>query len=101
MELSPLEQACLRHDVLVTTVDNPINPFVDFEGWMNLDIAMGYDTCGLVSQMFMGYDNMSDEDQAIEYARMIRDLFAHDPLGVYTLAKRPSWRKVPSAASNE
>ena len=51
--------------------------------------------------MFMGYDNMSDEDQAIEYARMIRDLFANDPLGVYTLAKRPSWREVPSAASNE
>nr|DAQ77779.1 MAG TPA: hypothetical protein [Caudoviricetes sp.] len=101
MILSPLEQACLRHDVLVTTVDNPINPFVDFEGWMNLDIAMGYDTCSLVNQMFMGYDNMSDEDQAIEYARMIRDLFAHDPLGVYTLAKRPSWREVPSTSAVE
>lgn len=101
MALSPLEQACLRHDVLVTTVDNPINPFVDFTGWMNLDIAMGYDTCGLVNQMFMGYDNMSDEDQAIEYARMIRDLFTNDPLGVYTLAKRPSWCKVPAASSNE
>ena len=38
---------------------------------------------------------MSEYDQAVEYARVIREVFRIDVLNEYTLATKPSWVQVP------
>jgi hypothetical protein len=36
---------------MLTTIDNPINPFKDWDSWYNMDIALGHDTCGLLNRV--------------------------------------------------
>lgn len=38
-------------DFKLTTVDNPYSPFEDFEAWLAEDLAMGYDTLGLIARL--------------------------------------------------
>lgn len=33
-------------DYMLTTYDNPINPFTHFEAWMKEDLRLGHDCCG-------------------------------------------------------
>lgn len=80
-----------NNEVLLTTTDNPFNPFVDFDSWYAEDLRLGYDTCGLIARLYVDYPDMSSADQAIEYARVIRAIFQLDVMNVYTLVKRPSW----------
>ena len=91
MEYTPLEKLIAEDKVMLTTVDNPINPFVDFEGWMTEDMRLGYNTCQLVDRLYYGYADMSEFDKVLEYADVIRDLFKMDVTNRYTLAIKPDW----------
>lgn len=55
----------------LTTVDNPFNPFLQWDDWYAYDMMMGYDTCGLI----MRYAPCSEEnftekenEEQIQYA---------------------------------
>lgn len=95
MQLTPLESRVAKHEVLLTTVDNPINPFVDFDAWHSEDLRLGHDTCGLIARLYVDYPDMSEYEQVVEYARVIREVFRIDVLNEYTLAIKPSWVEVP------
>lgn len=88
MELSALEQLAYDGKILLTTKDNYINPFVDFEAWFDEDIRLGHNTCGLLARLFVGSSNMSDKAFAIEYVRCIREIFKYDVLNVFTIVKK-------------
>lgn len=88
MELSALEQLAYDGKILLTTRDNYVNPFVDFESWFDEDIRLGHNTCGLLASLFVGSSNMSDEAFAIEYVRCIREIFKFDVLNVFTIVKK-------------
>ena len=34
---------------MLSTIDNPFNPFVDFDSWKNFDEDQGYNTCEYLS----------------------------------------------------
>lgn len=36
---------------LLTTTDNPYNPFTDWISWYIQDLRLGYDTCGLIARL--------------------------------------------------
>lgn len=42
----------------LTTVDNPYNPFTQFDDWYDYDMMKGYNTCGLI----MKYAPCSEEN---------------------------------------
>ena len=37
-------------DVMLTTKDNPYNPFTEFNAWFKFDMLNGYNSCGLLSK---------------------------------------------------
>ena len=59
-------------DVMVTTKDNPWNPFTNFDEWYAWDVSMGYNTCGILGRLAKTSrelpDSMNEEaiDEAIE-----------------------------------
>lgn len=36
---------------MLTTVDNPFNPFDQFEEWYQFDVANGYNTCAYLARL--------------------------------------------------
>ena len=97
MEYTPLESRVARNEIMLTTTDNPINPFVNFDAWYAEDMRLGHDTCGLIARLYVDTRDMSSADQAIEYARVVREIFSMDVLNIYTFAVRPSYVKVDVA----
>lgn len=57
-------------DHMLTTFDNPFNPFKDFEAWWKYDLILGHDCCGLLARVSRTSDLFSDEinDKLIEDA---------------------------------
>lgn len=51
---------------LLTTIDNPYNPFTQWLKWYYEDQALGYDTPGLLARMAVSSTDLNDE--AIESA---------------------------------
>lgn len=67
----------------LTTLDNPFNPLLDFEHWLQFDIQKGYGTIELLGRITRTSDSLSDEenDEAIETA--IDEIVDNDITGLY------------------
>ena len=46
---------------MLTTLNNPHNPFTEWEQWLITDIRLGYNTCGLISRICKGSDSLDDD----------------------------------------
>ena len=70
-------------DVMLTTIDNPFDPFEDFTSWFMFDIEKGYNSCGRLMRIAKVTDDMSQKeyDEAIETA--IDELIIIDFLDIY------------------
>ena len=57
-------------DVMLTTVDNPYDPFEEFSKWFTWDTTQGYNTSGLVARLARTTDEFGDskQEQMIEDA---------------------------------
>lgn len=72
-----------KRRVNITTIDNPFDPFDDFENWFDYDVEKGYYTCQLLARFAKTNDLMTDqeEEEAIEEA--IDRIIEFDPLNIY------------------
>lgn len=68
---------------MLTTMDNPYNPFDDFTSWFLFDIEKGYNTCGRLARLANVSDEMSVEEQNAEIERAMDTLIKRDFLNVY------------------
>ena len=70
-------------DVMLTTIDNPYNPFTQFDEWLLYDMQKGYNTINYLARVCPTSDSLSqaDEDAAIEYA--IDEICRLNILGIY------------------
>ena len=62
----------------LTTVDNPFNPFDDFNQWFMFDIEKGYDCCGLLARMANYSDDLTDSEEELETERAIDKIIKLD-----------------------
>lgn len=72
-----------NRQVLLTTNDNPYNPFENFIEWFMFDTEKGYNTCGKLDRLVKIVDGMSELEKEIEYERAIDTLIKIDPLDLY------------------
>ena len=47
----------MEEPVMLTTFDNPFNPFTEFEDWFAFDQSKGYNTCNFLAR----FANTSEE----------------------------------------
>lgn len=70
-------------DYMLTTVDNPFNPFTDFDHWISFDSFNRYNTCGLLDRLTITSDELFDELQSIDIETGMNEIISNDPLGLY------------------
>lgn len=51
----------MEEDFMLTTFDNPFNPFTEFDSWWKYDMRLRHDCCGLLARTANTSDLFSDE----------------------------------------
>lgn len=72
----------------ITTVDNPFDPFDDFEQWFLFDVTKGYNTCDYLGRVARTSDSLSDAENAEAVEKAIDDIIKYDVMNVYRKVKR-------------
>ena len=49
-------------EVRITTIDNPFNPFTEWDEWFNFDLQKGYRTCEQLASITFLSDQLSDSE---------------------------------------
>ena len=68
-----------ENDFMLTTFDNPFNPFDDFEIWWKTDLLLGYDCCGLLAKEASISSIVSEEQNEIEIDRAMNEICRRFP----------------------
>lgn len=75
-------------EVMITTFDNPYNPFKQFNEWFLFDVEMGYYTCNYLARIVKTTDDMTDKEINEEIERAIDEIILYNPLNIYKKIKR-------------
>ena len=64
---------------MLTTVDNPWNPFTDFASWWRYDVDHGYNSCSVLARFARLSDALTEEEREEETKRAIDEIVKFDP----------------------
>lgn len=70
-------------DFMLTTIDNPFNPFDDFTSWLMFDKEKGYNTCEKLARIANLPDNLSEKEKNDEIDRAMDEIIKYDFLEIY------------------
>lgn len=73
-------------EYMLTTYDNPFDPFTRFQEWLAYDNAMGYNTSAFLDRVAYQSDDLSEPDQELVIQNAIDEIVRENVLGM--------WRKV-------
>ena len=73
----------MAKECMLSTIDNPVNPFVDFDAWLSYDKDYGYNSCERLARIAQIFDDMSELEIDCEIERAIDEIIKYDILGVY------------------
>lgn len=77
-----------NQQINITTVDNPFDPFDEFDKWFDFDIEKGYYTCSKLARLVPDTDDMTPEEEEKEIEKAINRLIEIDPLDLYRKVTR-------------
>lgn len=49
--------------MMLSTFDNPFNPFTNFDEWLSFDLSKGYFTCALLGRVAKTSIDLSDSEE--------------------------------------
>ena len=68
---------------MLTTVDNPFNPFIDYDKWNAYDEAQGYYTSNFLARVVVTSSEISEADQDLAIENAIDEILKENVLGIY------------------
>ena len=74
--------------VMLTTVDNPYNPFDNFKSWFLFDVQKGYNSCSYLARIARTSEIMSEQENDEEIERAIDEIIEKDFLNLYIKVKQ-------------
>lgn len=75
-------------ECMLTTFDNPFDPFDQFDSWYQFDLDKGYSSCSYLSRIARTSDQLSDEENNKEVERAIDEIIKYDFMNIYKKVKR-------------
>lgn len=73
---------------MLTTVDNPYDPFTHFTEWFMYDVEKGYNTCGYLARIANTSDELTDQETDREIERAIDEIIKYDFMNIYKKVKK-------------
>lgn len=78
----------METEVMLTTFDNPYDPFDDFDQWYSFDKQMHYDTCEKIARIARSFEDFSTIEEKKETERAIDEIIDNDFLNIYVKVTR-------------
>ena len=75
-------------ETMLTTFDNPYDPFDNFDEWFMFDVNKGYYTCSLLARIAKSSEDFSVTEDKLETERAIDEIINHDFLNIYKKVTR-------------
>ena len=76
-----------RPEYMLTTVDNPYDPFTQWDEWYAWDQSAGYHTPGLLARVAMVSDDLPETDQYLAVQQAIDEIVRENVLGIFRKVK--------------
>ena len=73
----------MSNDCMLTTFDNPYDPFEQFSSWFLFDVEKGYNTCSYIARIANIPDDYTQKEENDEIERAIDEIIEHDFMNIY------------------
>jgi hypothetical protein len=74
---------------MLTTVDNPYNPFTQFDEWYQFDESSGYFTTQYLARLTLTSPELSESDESIAIENAIDEIVKENINGMYRKVEAP------------
>ena len=81
-----------NEEVMLTTLDNPYNPFTQFDEWFEFDTSKGYNTCSYLARITKTSDSLSEADEDAAILLAIDEIVSLNVLGIYLKVTRSTFK---------
>ena len=78
----------MSNEFMLTTIDNPFDPFEEFTSWFLFDVEKGYNTCSRLARIANISDELSEKEVDEEIERAIDEIIKYDFMNIYKKVKR-------------
>jgi uncharacterized lipoprotein YddW (UPF0748 family) len=75
-------------DYMLTTIDNPFNPFTQFNEWFMWDVNAGYNSSALLARIANVSNSLSEPDQAQAILDAIDEIVSENVNGMFIKVSR-------------
>lgn len=80
---------------MLSTVDNPYDPFSQYDEWLAYDEQHGYYTNSFLARIVISSDDLSDVDQNLARERAIDAIVIENSLGIYRKVSEENIPAIP------
>lgn len=80
----------MANKCMLTTFDNPYDPFKNYTNWLMCDIERGHGCCELLGRRARTSDQLSDDENDAEIERAIDEIIYNDFQNIYKKVKQLS-----------
>lgn len=77
-----------RETYMLTTFDNPFDPFTQWDEWLVWDMGAGYNSCGLLDRIARNSNELSEADQFAIIQGAIDEIVTENVSGAHKKVKR-------------
>ena len=78
----------MESECMLTTFDNPFDPFEQFTSWFLFDVEKGYNTCSYLARIVKLSDDFTQKERDEEIERAIDEIIKYDFMNIYKKVKR-------------
>ena len=73
----------MKNSCMLTTFDNPFDPFEQFTSWFLFDTEKGYDSCSYLARIARTSDQFTEEENDKEVERAIDEIIKYYFRNIY------------------
>ena len=72
----------------LTTVDNPYDPFTEYDSWLLYDMEKGYNSSALLDRVANTSPDLTDDEMNEAVEQAIDDIIKYDFMNIYKKVKK-------------